>query len=331
MKIRTLLDICLNLFDGGAAAGGDGAAAAGADAGTQGEVKSAGAGNTRRGRNTGEGQVLYGKQLQAGGTGEAAAAPAAGEQTKEGDVTVTSDTMEARRKAFRDLVNGEYKDVYTEETQRIINSRFKETKGLQDQVSQYQPIIDTLMQRYQIGDGDVGKLLSAVENDTAYWAKAAEDAGMGVEQFMAMKKMERENEALRRAERLRQGQANVERQLAEWDRQGEELKAQYPDFDFQTECANGEFLKLLSRGIPVQMAYEVIHMDEIKQGVARQTAQRTEKQVVDHIRAKGSRPQENGTAPQSAAFTVKDDVSKLTKQDRADIARRVARGEKIVF
>lgn len=350
MNIKKLLGICLNLFDGGVAAGGDGAAAAGADAGAQGEVNGAVPGNTRRGKSdgpragkgagsrnfvrnehTGGEQVLYGKQPQEGDAGEGAAASDAGKQDNAGDVTVTSDTLEERRKAYRDLVNGEYKDIYTEDTQRIINARFKETKGLQDQVSQYQPIIDVLMQRYQIGDGDIGKLLSAVENDTAYWTKAAEEAGMGVEQFMNMKKMERENEALRRAERLRQGQENVDRQLAEWYQQGEAMKAQYPGFDFQAECQHPEFLNLLSRGVPVQTAYEVIHMDEIKQSVAQQTAQRTEKQVVDHIRAKGSRPQENGTAAQTAAFTVKDDVSKLTKKDREEIARRVARGEQISF
>ena len=85
---------------------------------------------------------------------------------------------------------------------------------------------------------------------------------------------------------------------------------------------------MLKAGVPVQHAYEVIHMDEIKAGVAQSTARQTEKQVVDGIRAKGNRPAENGTSSQSA-FTVKDDPHKWTKQDRAEVARRVARGETI--
>ena len=59
-------------------------------------------------------------------------------------------------------------------------------------------------------------------------------------------------------------------------------------------------------------------------------AKATEKQVVDGIRAKGARPQENGTTSQGA-FIVKDDVSKLSKRDRAEIIRRAARGEHIEF
>ena len=44
----------------------------------------------------------------------------------------------------------------------------------------------------------------------------------------------------------------------------------------------------------------------------------------------GQRPPENGTRA-SAAAVVKNDVSKLTKQEMEEIDKRVLRGEKIVF
>ena len=44
-------------------------------------------------------------------------------------------------------------------------------------------VIDMLMQRYGIADGDVQKLMSALESDNAYWNAAAEEAGMDVEQW----------------------------------------------------------------------------------------------------------------------------------------------------
>ena len=85
---------------------------------------------------------------------------------------------------------------------------------------------------------------------------------------------------------------------------------------------------MLRSGVPVRLAYEVKHMDEIKAGVAQNTAKTTEKQVVEGIRAKGARPAENGTSSQSA-FVVKDDPSQWTKKDRAEVVKRAARGEKI--
>lgn len=339
MKIKKWLTVRLDLFDGTAGAG-DGAGGSPQDSGgsAQGGTQ-AGPGTTRRGRSGGAySGVLFGKQESAAenaaenGTeaGRQAGSSDAGKGKKEAEVQTTSSTLDEKRRAFRDLVTGEYKDIYTEETQRVIDRRFKETKGLQEQVQRAQPVIDMLMQRYKIADGDYGKLTKAIESDDAYWSEAAEEAGLSVEQYKAFQRLQRDNAALLREQRQRQSQMAAEQQLQRWYGEAEQVKSLYPSFDLSAEVQNDQFLSMLRAGVPVQHAYEVIHMDEIKAGVAQMTAQATEKQVVDGIRAKGARPQENGTTAQSA-FTVKDDVSKLTKKDRAEIARRAALGERIVF
>ena len=224
----------------------------------------------------------------------------------------------------------EYKDIYTEETQRIINRRFRETQNLEQQVARNQPLIDMLMQRYKISDGDIGKLTAAIENDDAYWSEAAEEAGMSVEQYKQFQKLQRENAALIRDQQQRRSQQAAQQQLQKWYGEAEQVKGVYPSFDLNAEVKNQQFLSMLKSGVPMQHAYEVVHLDDIKAGVAKMQAKATERQVVDGIRAKGARPQENGTTSQSA-FTVKDDVSKLTKAERAEIARRAARGERIEF
>ena len=328
-----LLDVSLRLFDGegGAAApaAGEGAAGDGNKGGSQ-----ASPAPTRRGKSGGFQNVLFGKQgdepTAAGDEPgpEGKAQPSAAGKGKEGDVVTTSNTLEDRRKAFQELVNGEYKDIYTEETQRIIDRRFREARNLEERAAKQQPVIDMLMQRYKIADGDLGKLAAAVENDNAYWSEAAEEMGMSVEQYKEFQRLKRENDALLRAQRMRQNQQAAQQQLQKWYSEGEQVKAVYPDFDLGAESKNPQFISMLKAGVPVQHAYEVIHMDEIKAGVAQSTARQTEKQVVDGIRAKGNRPAENGTSSQSA-FTVKDDPHKWTKQDRAEVARRVARGETI--
>lgn len=339
MKCKHLLGIRLDLFDGGAAAGGDGAGAVApgtqAGDGAKGDSK-ASPGPTRRGNKAGEFQnVLFGRQTtpaEAGGGKDepGQAQPSDAGSGKQGEVTTTSDTLEDRRKAFQDLVTGEFKDIYTEETQRIINRRFRETQSLEQQVGRYQPVIDMLMQRYNIGDGDMSKLTAAIENDDAYWSEAAEEAGMSVEQYKQFQKLQRDNAALIKAQRQREGQERAQQQLQKWYGEAEQVRGLYPSFDLNAEVKNPQFLSMLRAGVPVQHAYEVIHMEDIKAGVARMQAKATEKQVVDGIRAKGARPQENGTVSQSA-FTVKDDVSKLSRKERAEIARRVARGEHIEF
>lgn len=344
MKKYQLLDITLSLFDGGAA-GGEGTGSAGSES-PQGERGIRNAAQPQTAAQTGESKaspadagrgktgekVLYGKQTaESGGEvkpeGTEGQAPDAGE--KVGTIT-TSDTLEERKKRYRDLVNGEFKDLYTEDTQRIIDRRFRETRILEERLGKSQPIIDMLMDRYKIADGDPAKLQRALDEDNDLWEKAADEAGMSVEQYKRLQKLQRDNKALLAEREERRTREAVDRQTQQWLREAQDMRELYPHFDLGVEMQSRQFMSMLKSGVPVKTAYEVVHMEEIKLAVEQSAARAAEKQVVDGIRAKGMRPAENGTAAQSG-FTVKDDVSKLTKKDRAEIARRVNRGEKITF
>lgn len=310
----SMLPVNLHLFDG----------EGGAEGGTQGETQVTVPGNTRRGKAGEYDNVLFGKQPEEN-TG---VSPSDAGKDKEADVTVTSDTLEDRRKAFRDLVRGEYKDVYDEEMQKIIKRRLKDEKGLKDQVGQMQPIIDLLAQKYQIGDNDLAKLAQAIEDDDVYWSDAAEEAGMTVEQYKQFQKLQRENAQLIEQERVRRGQEVANRQMQVWYQQAEAMKATYPSFDLAEEAQNPQFRSLLNAGVPVQHAYEVIHMDAIKAAERQMTARATEQQITANVRARGARPTENGTASQGG-FTIKSDPSKWSRKDRAEVVRKVQRGEKV--
>lgn len=313
----------LTLFDGEAAG-----AAEGTQTGTKtAEVQANGPENSRRGKKSGGlGQVVYGKQAEPEGQQEA---PPDAEEEEAGEEPVQQ-TLEERKAKFRELVNGEYKDLFTEETQRIIDRRFKEAKGLEETLQSHQPLLQLLAQRYKTEEGDLAGLYKALEEDESYWSAAADEAGMTVDQYKQMQKLQRENQALLQAQRARQGEEAAKRQLSYWYQQAEKVKEKYPDFNLSEECQNRQFLEMLRAGVPVEHAYEVFHLEDIKTGVAQEAAKRTEKQVVDDIRAKGTRPTENGLSSQSG-ITIKSDVSSLTKEDRQEIARRAARGEIISF
>ena len=310
MRKFHLLDICLALFD-------EGAAAPGGEGGQEGDGAQAGSqalpGRSRRGNSGGMAGVLYGKQAEGG--------PAAGGKDTDQD---------GRRKAFLEMVNGDYKDLYTEETQRIIDRRFRETKGLEETVEGHKPILDMLAQRYNVADGDPAKLLEALEADDAYWSEAADDAGMTVEQYKEFQRLQRESEEFHKLKQRKEHEEAAQQTYAAWMQEAETVKAVYPQFDMSTEVQNPEFMSMLRSGVPLRHAYEVAHLDTIKGGIAQQTAAKTERAVVENIRAKGNRPAENGVGSGSG-ITVKNDVSKLSRQDRQEIARRVARGENIMF
>lgn len=335
-----LLDIDLRLFDGAAGAPAAGGEAGGASApqATEGALPKAETnsrpGSSRRAKAGAFDNVVFGKQEDAPET-ETATSSAAGSDNGEGNanksgVSTTSDSLEAKRKAFEEMIDGEYKDIYAEKFQQAFNRRFKEAKGMENSLNAQKPIMDILMQRYNIADGDVAKLQSAIEQDNVYWESAAEEAGLTVDQYKAMKKLERENAELQRIRQRQQGEQMMQQKLNAWYAESEKVKELYPTFDFKAEAADRDFLGLLKSGLSVQQAYELKHMDEIKANAAKVAAQTAGQQMAAKIQSKATRPKENGTSSQSAVI-VKNDVHSLSRAERAEIARRAQRGEKIRF
>nr|DAF46510.1 MAG TPA: hypothetical protein [Siphoviridae sp. ctdau33]DAG22000.1 MAG TPA: hypothetical protein [Bacteriophage sp.] len=316
-----LFDMSLCLFDGE----GGGAAAPAAQGETQ-----ASTGTTRQGKTGALSDVKYGKQPESEAQTEQQ--PDAGAEEKVKDVETTSDALEAKKKAFRELINGEYKDLYTQETQRMIDRRFKEARENEKRMKSYQPVLDTLMERYGIDDGDAARLLEAVDNDHAYWSEAAEEAGMSEEQYKEFRRLKRENAELLRSQQEQQQNEFFRAQGEKWYKEAEAMKGNplYQGFDLMQELQNPEFLSLLKAGTPVEHAYRVLHFDELMGSAVQAAAASTEKKVADSVRAKGNRPNENGTNSNSA-FVTKTDPSKLTRADFEEIERRVARGERISF
>lgn len=317
----------LQLFDGaagGAAAGGaasGGAAGAGAAQGGASALPKAGSQQSGSSRQSKTGDLSTGKQ----GDASAAAAKNGSDAGNTGEGNAK--TLEERRRAYREMMDGEFKDLYTEDTQRIINRRFKDYKGLEDSLSAQKPIMDMLAQRFNIEDGDAGKLLQALENDNTFWEDAAEKAGYTVEQFKAMKKLERENKEFKRIEQQKQSQEAYRQQMAAWMNEAEQVRERYPAFDLNAEVKNPQFMTLLKNKFSMEQAYEAVHTKEIAAAEAQRAAELAGQQMQANIRARGSRPSENGMSHQSAVMT-KTDVHALSKADRAEYARRALRGEK---
>lgn len=288
-----LLTIDLSMFGEG---GGEGAAPAG-----EGSAPAAAAAPAPA-------EVRYGKQP------EQTAAPQQETQTPTPD----------KGKMFSDLIKGEYKDQYTEATQKLINRRFRDTDA---KINAQQPIMDLLASRYGIEDGDAAKILSAVQADTAFWQDAADAAGMTVEQYQTMQRLKAQNKQLTDARNAQQQQYLAQMQYRKWQAEAEALKQSVPDFDLDAAMENDMFRFLLSKGnYPMETAYNASFAEQI----AAKAAAAAQKATTDNIKARGNRPAEAG-AKASPAFTVKDDVSKLSSKEVLDSFNRILGGERISF
>ena len=323
---RKLFKVDLQLFNDGGTGGAESSAATTESAP---KVETKPSGSNRRSKSGEFDNVVFGKQESATSE-ETTSLDTEGDPTGAGktDVQTTSDTLEARRKAYNELINGEYKDLDQERFQQVFDRRFKEVKSIEADLAAQKPIIDKLMQRY--GVDDVAKLEKALTEDNEYWERVAEEKGMTVEQYHAMQKLEQESAELRAIKQRERGQQQAQQQVDTWCKEAEKVKEIYPSFDFKKELQNPDFISMLRHGNTVEHAYKILHFDELTQNAARVAAQTADAQAQARIKAKASRPAENGTSSKSAVI-VKDNVSSLTRKERAEIAKRVQRGDIITF
>ncbi len=309
IKFEKLLTLNLQLFAEGAA-GGDGGTGVGNSA-------DSGLATTTKGvKSNPLADVKYGIQED-------------GVQTTDVQKTDVDNPID-RNAEFEKLIKGDYKDLYDAKVKDTVQKRLKGTKEQTAKLEALSPVLELLGKKYGVDGNDAEALVRAIEEDDSYFEDEALELGIPVEQLKQMRKMERENAELKRWKDEQTTRENASKLYNSWIEQAESAKQIYPQLNLEEEMQNPRFVDLLRNNIDVKTAYQVLHQDEILPAAMQYTARTVEQKITNNIIANGSRPIENGNSSQSASV-IKSDVSQLTKADRDEIIRRVARGEKIRF
>lgn len=316
----TIFPLNLQLFADGAGAGAGNGGTGGAE-GATGATATDAVSQSKGVKGNPLANVVYGKQESV---------PTAGGQTETTDADGNTAQTVDRNAEFEKLIKGEYKDLYDARMQDTVQKRLKGSKETVEKYEALSPLLEILAKKYGVDPSDSKALTKAIEDDDSYFEEEALEKGMTVQQLKEVRRMERENADLRRQMQEQQTKENANKLYQRWMNEAEETRSVYPTFNLQEEMRNPQFQQLLRSNVPVRTAFEVIHKDEIIPAAMQYTAKTVEQKLTNKIIANGARPAENGTSGQSASLT-KSDVSQLTKDDRREIARRVARGEKIVF
>ena len=296
--------------DGAAAAGGDGAAPAA-------EEKAVSAPAQSKGREAAAAEVD--EMLSPAEEPDAEQDAAEGEE-QDGAADKSGTDPEAHRKAFGELMRGEYNREFGE---MIVQATQKAYDSILNEQGPVGRILNALGQKYGTTPGDYEALAAAVEGgvvkDDAYYEDMAMKKGISVQLAKEMDALESENAKHRAAEQQRAEAAKMEAIQQEWDAAVERIRAEDPDF--------AQMLKL---GVKMEDAYKARYFDDIMARRTTQTAKTVEKGVEARIRQRGARPSENGTNPGGAAV-LKTDVSKLTPAQCEELERRAMRGQIITF
>ena len=242
-----------------------------------------------------------------------------------------------RRKAFGQMMSGEYKDLADEMMQNAVQIAAQNLEASPEM----RGLLEAIAEKYGTDATDLTALTDAIRNgvvkDDAYFEKIAMEKGISVRTAREMDKLETQNKRLTAQQQAAQQmqkaaaeRARIAQIQAKWDAEAEALQAKYPDFDRDEVLANPDVEKMMRAGCSMEAAYRAAYFDRLMARQTAATAQQTEQGVLNRVQQRASRPAENGTRPGGAVQTHLD-VEHMSRKDREALERRVLRGEIITL
>lgn len=316
------------------AEGGDGSAAAGETS------QSAGADSSHsEGSHWQDGEAKLDEKGSAGRESDSPADKGGGSENGEGEAgeEAKKPSPAERRRAFGQMMSGEYKDLADEMMQNAVQIAAQNLEASPEM----RGLLEAIAEKYGTDATDLTALTDAIRNgvvkDDAYFEKIAMEKGISVKTAREMDKLETQNrrltaqqQAAQQMQKAAAERARIAQIQARWDAEAEALKAKYPEFDREEVLANPEVEKMMRAGCSMEAAYRAAYFDRLMARQTAATAQQTEQGVLNRVQQRASRPAENGTRPGGAVQTHLD-VEHMSRKDREALEKRVLRGEIITL
>lgn len=210
------------------------------------------------------------------------------------------------------------KDEHQAYMDNIIGKRLGEQRKKNEE---YDNLLHTFEQYFEVeGIEGLKKKAEELLEDIAY------QRGMTKEKLLQQQREQQELRNFRAMQEQQRQQAFLNAFTADCEKLSKSNPELYGDIKPDELMQNKRFLQMLGYGIPFKQAYDALHIDEL---VKKQTA-KAKKNVIDNVKAKGTRISENATKRTKAA-SIKLDPSKMTDEQIAELEERAARGERITF
>lgn len=221
--------------------------------------------------------------------------------------------------SYEDLIKSDdYKEEHKAYMDKTIGDRLKKYKGIEEELGKHKAMLDTVAYKYGINPDDenfLDVLAEKIEADDSYYEEYAMEHDISPEEARRIVTMERKAAQYdaQRAEMERQEQ--MRQQIMVLRQNAEKTKAQFPQFDLDTEMQDERFRRLCAANNgDTTAAFMACHYNEIIANTVQMASRQIQNQTAQAVASNKARPIENGISS-SAPSVVHQDFRNMNLQD----------------
>lgn len=219
---------------------------------------------------------------------------------------------------YAELIKSEdYKDDHKAYMDKTIGDRLKKYKGIEDSLGAYKGMLDIVANKYGVNPEDenyLEVLKEKIEADDSYYEDYAMDHNISTEEARKIVTMQRKVEQYEAQQEQMRQQEQARQQIMMLRQNAERTKAQFPDFDLDTEMQDEKFRRLCAvNNGDTTAAYMACHYNDIIPATVQRASRQIQAQTAQAVASNKARPLENGISS-TAPSVVQNDFRNMNLQ-----------------
>ena len=225
--------------------------------------------------------------------------------TSEPQVQATTEPQATEKLSYADLIKSEdYKEEHKAYMDKTIGDRLKKYKGMEADYGKARATLEIVANKYGVNPEDenfLEVLNQKIEADDSYYENYAMEHDISAEEARRIVTMERKVAQIEAQKQEQAKQEQMRQQLMVLHKNAEKTKAQFPQFDLETEMQNEKFRRLCAvNNGDTTSAYMACHWNDIMASTIQMKTKEIQSQTAQAVASNKARPIENGlssTAP----------------------------------
>ena len=231
--------------------------------------------------------------------------------------------------SYSDLIKSDdYKEEHKAYMDKTIGERLKKYKGLEDDLGKHKELLSLVANKYGVNPDDenfLQVLNEKIEADDSYYENYAMEHDISTDEARRIVTMERKVAKFEAEQEAQQKQEQMRQQIMMLHENAKKTKAQFPQFDLDTEMKDERFRRLCAvNNGDTTAAYMACHYNDIIASQVQIASRQIQEQTARTVAANQARPVENGISS-AAPSVVQQDFSKMSLKELRQFAEEQRR------